>query len=388
MVTLNAKKLRQALRKAQQVGRVEEAVKIDGCGLVFQNLAQHDYDQILEEIEGLEGAEYMHALQMGHICRSVVEIEGVDLREVKYVEDDVPMGEWLLTATFRTESTGRKAVELLKQAKIAAQLKEPDTQQQLNMERHEWVRHQLSSWGREAIYVAWRKFTEVLATSEERAKEGVQFNRDDEAPEDKYRRLLREAKELEESLPPDLAQKVADDVGYLLKSSEEERAAAAERVREFRQQQQDQSAVEAVEEEEENVERPAPAPPPQPKLDPELLMRNRQPLNRQPISAPVPMATQENVTPAVATLPVAPEIRAAAVNLQQRTTERAAEIARLEALEIDPAPAPVPPAPVQREVAELSHAPAISDPRAVLGIIEQPPVGGLNPRYNPPNRQR
>lgn len=380
MATLNAKKLRQALRKAQNVGKTEEPVTIDGCALVLQNLAPGDYNQILEEVEGLDGAEYMHGLQMGHICRSVVEIEGIDLREVKYVEEEVPAGEWLLTATFRSEATARKAQALLKEANIATTLVEPNTDQQQNMERHEWVRLQLSSWGREAINVAWRKFADVLALSEEKAKQGVQFNREEETVEDKYRRLLREAKNLEESLPPDLAQKVADDVGYLLKSSEEERAAAAERVREFHQQQLQQSAEEAEDE-------PAPLPPPpQPQLDPQLLMQNRQPLNRQALNVPTPPAS-ETVTPAAPVVPVPQHIREAAVNMQQRTSSRAAEIAAMELggladLRVE---AP-PPAPVVREVAELSQPVQPINSQGVLSIIEQPAAGGINPRYNPPRR--
>lgn len=378
MATLNAKKLRQALRKAQNVGKTEEPVTIDGCALVLQNLSPINYNQILEEVEGLDGAEYMHGLQMGHICRSVVEIEGVDLREVKYVEEDVPAGEWLLTATFRSEATGLKAQEILKAAGISTTLVEPDTEQQHNMERHEWVRLQMSSWGREAINVAWRKFADVLALSEEKAKQGVQFNREEESVEDKYRRLLREAKNLEESLPPDLAQKVADDVGYLLKSSEEERAAAAERVREFHQQQLQQSAEEEAE--------PEPAPIPQPQLDPELLMRNRQPLNRQPINAPTPPAS-ESVTPASPAIPVPQQIRESAVNMQQRTSSRAAEIAAMELgglaeLQVET----VPPAPLVREVAELSQNVQPISSKGVLSIIEQPATGGINPRYNPPRR--
>lgn len=376
MATLNAKKLRLALRKAQNVGKTEEPVTIGGCSLVLQNLSPGDYNQIFEEIEGLDGAEYMHGLQLGHICRAVVEIEGVDLREVKYVEEDVPAGEWLLTATLRSEATGRKAEELLKQAGIQTTLIEPNTEQQQNMERHEWVRLQLASWGREAINVAWRKFADVLASSEEKAKQGVQFNREEETVEDKYRRLLREAKNLEESLPPDLVQKVADDVGYLLKSSEEERAAAAERVREFHQQQLQQSAEEA-----ESV--PEPAPIPQPQLDPKLLMQNRQPLNRQPINAPTPPAS-ESVTPAAPAIPVPQQIRESAVNMQQRTSNRAAEIAAMELsslaeLQVDATP----PAPLVREVAELSQPVQPISPKGVLSIIEQPATGGINPRYNP-----
>lgn len=382
MATLNAKKLRQALRKAQNVGKTEESVTIDGCALVLQNLSPGDYNQILEEIDGLEGAEYMHALQMGHICRAVVEIEGVDLREVKFVEDDVPAGEWLLTAVFRTEATGRKAVALLKEADIQATLVEPGTEQQQNMERHEWVRLQMSSWGREAMNVAWRKFADVVAASEEKAKQGVTFNRADESIEDKYRRLLREAKELEEDLPPDLVQKMADDVGYLLKSTEEEREAAAERVREFRKQQQQQSA------EEEPAEEPTEEPPP-PRQDPHVLMQNRQPLNRTPIHAPTPPPS-EAVPQAGPPVKVPQAIREAAVNLQQRTSARAAEIAAMEEqslaeLQVTDSQQPVA-AVSGGTVPELSQPAKPIDGKGVLSIIERPATGGINPRYNPPRR--
>lgn len=380
MATLNAKKLRQALRKAQNVGKTEETVTIDGCALVLQNLSTDDYNQILEEVDGLEGAEYMHALQMGHICRAVVEIEGVDLREFKFIADDVPAGEWLMNATFRSEDTGQKAVDLLKGAGIQAVLVEPGTEAPQNMERHEWVRLQMASWGREAVNVAWRKFADVIAASDEKAKQGVTFNRTDESLEDKYRRLLREAKELEEDLPPDLVQKVADDVGYLLKSTEEEREAAAERVREFREQQQQQSAEEAEPEPEPEAPRP-------PQQDPKLLMANRQPMNRVPIHAPAPPPT-EVVPSAGPPVHVPQSIRDAAINMQQRTSSRAAEIAAMEQdsmaeLQI-PEGAPVQTA--AQPVAELAQNARPLDGKGVMSIIEGSAAGGINPRYNPQRR--
>ena len=74
MATLQATRILEALEKAKRVGRIEEAVTIDGCSLVLQNLTPDDYEAINDELEGLEDIEYLHAFQAGHVARSIVEL--------------------------------------------------------------------------------------------------------------------------------------------------------------------------------------------------------------------------------------------------------------------------------------------------------------------------
>src|SRR5690349_14630212 len=108
MASFKAKKLNAALSKAKKVGRAELPVTIDGCPFVLQNLTPKDYEEIIAEIEGLEDAEYAHAYQVGHVCRSICEIDGIDLRDVKYVEDEVPAGVYLINALVKTADRAKE----------------------------------------------------------------------------------------------------------------------------------------------------------------------------------------------------------------------------------------------------------------------------------------
>ena len=396
MATLQATKIREALQKAKRVGRVEEAVTIDGCPLVLQNLAPDDYDAIHAELEGLEDVEYLHAFQAAHVARSIVELGDQDLRDVDFVEDEVPSGKVLLSGSL----SKALAEELLKKIKSSGGEGSitPDGEVRLvKLERHEWLRTRvLSDWGREALAVAWRKFAEVLASADEKAKNGIQFKIPDESSEERYRRLLGELKEVEEDLPTELVQSILGDAGYMTKSSKEELEAVEQKMRNMASSSQE----EAQEEEEvappppvQPVRRAAPEPQPQPSQaapvqkgpDPQELMRNRQPLNRQAVAPPVPQPqARTRVQPAGEAAPVPEQLRRAA-QANNSILGRSAQIAALEGA-VDPSLVDEPPPRVPRseEVAELSQRGPEVDGRQVAGITDQPPVVGINPRFRPP----
>lgn len=381
MATLKSKKLKEALLKAQLVGLAEESVTVDGCNLVLRSLPQKDYESIVVETQDFENIEYFHAYQMGHVCRSIVEIEGVDLRDADFIEDDVPAGQYLLNATC-SKSKANDAKEALKALGIDLAVVPPDGsegERTVLVERHEWIRQRASKWSREAISVLYRKFADVVGEGERRARDKVEFKTPDETAEDKYRRLLSEFKEIEGQLPGDLTKKILEDAGYLQKSTAEELEEIARRAREFaiEQAKLKEQVVTSVPEPAPSLttppQRPAQAPrqyvasqlPPEEEvqqpvqnLQDELMerLKNRQPLNRVAMQAPVPMgASQES---------------------------RAAQIAALEGT-VDPdMVAHVPqPYPNQIEVPELSrHAPQL-DGKSVKGLIDKPPAVGLNPRF-------
>jgi hypothetical protein len=367
MTTLQASRIREALQQAQQVGRVEEAVTIDGCPLVLQNLTSDDYNAISSEVEGLEDVEYLHAFQAAQVCRAIVEIGDQDLRSVDFVEEEVPSGRCVLQVTLPKA----KAEDLLKQARglggEGAIIPDGETKV-VKMERHEWIRHYiLSGWGREALTVAWRKFTE-----EERVKEGVQFKVPEESSEERYRRLLGELKEVEEDLPSELTAKILDEVGYLSKSSREELEAVEDKLRKIVSQQPEKAEAEAEEQ-----------PQPQPQQeDPQVLMRRRQPLNRQAVVPPVPQAQVAPQSKPADKVPVPEQLREVA---QANTSKlsRSAQIAALEgtvdpSLEQDLQAVPVP---LRTEVAELSKNLTEIDRQEAARITDQPPVVGINPRF-------
>lgn len=393
MATLKSKKLHEALKKARNVGRAEESVVVDGCSLVLRSLAPKDYESIVGETEELEGIEYFQGYQMGHVCRSIVEIEGVDLREVDFVEDDVPSGHYVISAAC-SKSKAEEAKEALLGLGINLAVVPPDGSEgdrTVLVERHEWVRQRASTWSREAIGVLYRKFADVVTEGERRAREKVEFRVADETDEDKFRRLLGEMKEASGSLPQDLTQKILGDAGYMPKSTPAELEEATRRAREFAIEQarlKDEAAEEAplvpV------VVASPPAPTYSPPLPPEVptpttpqdlqqelmeRLRNRVPMNRAAMQVPVP--SSDLVQPSPAGVP--PQIQSAMAE------SRAAQIAALEG-NVDPQlvahePQVFPP---QRETPELSrHIPQI-DGKGVKTIIDQRPVVGLNPRFRRP----
>ncbi len=394
MATLKSKKLQEALKKARNVGRAEEPVIVDGCSLVLRSLAPKDYESIVGETEELEGIEYFQSYQMGHVCRSIVEIEGVDLRDVDFIEDDVPSGHYVINATC-SKQKAEEAKEALAGLGINLTMVPPDGsegERTVLVERHEWVRERASSWSQEAIAVLYRKFSDVVKEGERRAREKVEFRVSDETDEDKFRRLLGEMKEASGLLPQDLTQKILEDAGYMPKSTPAELEEVTRRAREFaiEQAQLKKEVVAAAAAPAaplvvqppvaQPVVRAEPLPevlaaPPQ-DLQQELMerLRNRVPMNRTPMQAPVPVTSQSQ-----APAGVPPQIQSAMAE------SRAAQIAALEG-NLDPQlvahePQGFPP---QRETPELSRNIQKIDGKGVKTLIDQRQTGGLNPRFRRP----
>lgn len=200
MATIQDKKLTAALKKAENVGLVEEAFAIEGCQLVLRNLRPEEYTAALRECEGLDAAEYLVQFQKAHISRAIVEVNGADLRDVKFVE---------------TEEEDAKTGQAKK----------------VKRELHQYLQeHLLASWGREAIYATMRKFYDAVEAAERRAKEGITFLIPDETAEEKYRRLLGEAQAVEKDVPPGMLEQILDELGLMRKSTQEEIQRAIDKV--------------------------------------------------------------------------------------------------------------------------------------------------------------
>src|SRR5690554_5920907 len=91
MTVLQASLLKAKLTAARNIGHAEERVSIDGVELVFSSLEPEKYIQISESVDPdeLSDLEYMVRYQIEHVVRSLVEIDGVDLRDCKYVSTEV-----------------------------------------------------------------------------------------------------------------------------------------------------------------------------------------------------------------------------------------------------------------------------------------------------------
>jgi len=386
MATLSAKKITEALKKAQNVGRSEEPLTISGCSIVLQSLRPDEYETIHAEIDEVpEGVGYLNAFKREHLCRAVCEFNEVDLRQVDFVEVDVEDVD---------EKTKKLVVKTVK------------------VERHAFVRdYVLGSWGREAIDVAFRKFNDVIAKAEKEAGEGVKFTVPDETPEEKYRRLLSEAKELEGHVPVEISVKIREDLGYITQTSKVELEAANEKlskiaepeppagtaVPEAAPEPTSDAAATAPTPRARPAQRPVEAAPrvakPLPQEDqptPDEIMQARQPLNQRQVEVPVPTPS-----PAMQANPVLPA--------NQAVLKKSAQIAAMEGESFEPT-SPIqggtqlPPAVqggtqivaatpgMERTPMELSRPIERVNPTEAERIFEQPPVAGINARFRRPQQ--
>lgn len=371
---LKANKIQDAIQKAQRVGEAEDKFTIDGCEVVLRSLQPGEYQAVLDEIEDLEDSAYMNGYRFGHLSRSLIEINGESLREFDFIEVDI-----------------EEEVDGVKQTKTIA------------LERHKFVAdYILASWSIPAIETAFRKFGEVVDLSETKAVDGIEFRLPDETPEDKLRRLLSEAKELEGQIPFELVARILNEVGYMSRSSKEELESVDARLANVTPETDSMGSAATPQ----AASRQAAAATPsqvQPPVRPP-----RVPLNQGPVSVPIPLTqTVTRAGPAQSGPPE--ELRAQPViPLSPEVIRRARE---LEALEGGPQGSAT--SNYQNEVERLnsgsSSGPAIQsstrvaesvpgqavtssvgapkvDPNSLGSILDRSPTGGVNPRYRPPPR--
>lgn len=351
MGTVSAKDLRASLEKARNMGLVEETFDLCGHALVVRNLRPGEIEAVIEACKGLEDLAYFNAYQREHIARGLCEIDGFDLRDVDFIDDEEP------------------------DPKNKGQVRK------VRIERHKWIAEQfLASWGADPILMAYRKIGDCTTQAEKLSKEGITFLQPDETPEQKYRRVLGELKEIEEEIPDQLLDRTLEEFGLVRRSTLDELRAADERLNKVRDAEiaAQKAAEEAAKAAEEAAQKAAGA-----TAKANEIMAKRTPLNQ---SGPPPEATPlQPVQP-----PAAPVVRPGA------PSSRAAE---LQALEADAdgvgvlAAGPVGPKPA--EAFRMSETATLGGPvrpttdpeqqaAEARSIIEQPPRGGINPKFRPP----
>ena len=330
MSTLHEDRIQSALNKACNVGLVEERFVVTGCNVAMRNLRPEEYQAIMDEIQGLQDVAFANAYQMGHICRSVIEVGDIDLRDVEFIESEIP------------------------------DPKNPGKMKKVTLEKHDWLLKKVfATWGKESLTIIFRKFTDVLELADRQASEGVTFVVPDETPEDKFRRLLGELKELENALPEELVGRLLDDNGYGLHITKDEMALAQDHLSDLKME---------PKEEEPEVVVPQPIPQPRaeeeaPRPDPRELMLRRKPMNQEP-NAPVPQIPPQPAAPPVVT-----------------AKAKAYADLEAEAIALNGGLDVLPPRP--REIAELSR-PIDRTPTQV--VLDAPPTSGINPRFRPPSK--
>jgi len=344
MGTVSAKDLTASLDKAKNMGLVEEGFDLCGHHMVVRNLRPTEVEAVLEACKGLEDLPYVNAYQREHVSRAIVELDGFDLRETDFIDDEEP------------------------------DPKKSGTMKRVRIERHKWLADKLVfSWGQEVIFTIYRKIGDCSIKADKEAKLGVVFLTPDETAEDKYRRLLGDLKEIEDDVPATLLDKTLDEFGLMRKSTAAELEAAQEKLSTLKQEEDAKAREEAPPEEE-------PLPPISPVAQ---AMANRKPLNQPEEAAP-----PERVVPQERPKPF---VQAPAV-----TSARTAQLAALEGdadvvgVLTDQMLGAQPKLPVKpQEVAELGGSRPIIDParaaQAVASIIDQPPPAGINPRFRSPS---
>jgi len=365
MAKLQAKKIAEALKRAQRVGEVEEAFTVSGCDVVLRSLRPAEYEAAMAAVAELEDVAYIQAFKLEHISRSIVELNGESFRDHEYVEVDVEELD---------NSTGRAVVK------------------PVTLELYQFFKeYVLSTWSREAIDVAFRKWNDVVAKAERVAAENITFTVPDETDDDKYRRLLGEAKALEPSVPFELAAKIRDEFGYALK---QEYMDAGERLAKL----EGGPGVQVVTEEELAATKPAPdlatrpvgpaseAPPPMQRSTAAILRPGAVVAQAASQLKDVPQVLGQSVGQLKDVVPAIVRADAAAASVPPPETRRKAdEIAALEGT----LPQDMPSLGATPQTAYNPHAetrPQSRNPEEAKQIIDKPPVGGINPRFRPPPR--
>jgi hypothetical protein len=354
---LKASKIQDAIQKAQRVGEVEERFTIAGCELVLRSLQPSEFQAVLDEIDDLEDVAYMTGYRYGHLCRSIVEVNGESFREFDFVEVEIEV-----------EEDGGKVVKTIA------------------LERHKFILdYILVSWSREAIDAAFRKFSDVLESAEHKAVNGIEFRVPDETPEDKFRRLMLEAKELEGQIPFELVGRILAEIGYMSKSSKEELETVDKRLARVASEITSTGSVSAQPGVSDSTMDSASSVPPVASRVP------RVPLNQVPVTVSTPAPRVEAIERPKPQIPLSPEVLRRSRDLE--ALEGGGPSISYQG-EVDRSGALAPAIQSSTRVAEsipsgsvVSASSAIrSDPSGIGSILDRPPIAGVNPRYRPPPR--
>lgn len=361
MSVIGSKKLSAALAKAKNVGLVEETFVVDGTEITLRNLRPDEYHAVLLACQELDQIAYLRTYQVEQIARSIVGINGVDLHDVDFVEEEAP------------DPKDPTKTRLLK-VELSAYL----------------VKNVINSWPKEAVHTVYLKFVDVVKLAEKKAKEGVTFLTPDETEEEKYRRLLLEAKEIEEDLPGTLVDHILGEMGMMKKSTAEELKAAM-------------ALTDQLAREREAPTDPAPAPEPTLQETPVscsvVVPEEKQAIERPTVARPAdPHQTlQQAIAARKQNQPAPPQVVPQAQVDPEEAQAAKARADKIAALEADagvlgvnslvssiagPNGEPIPVFRINEEATELRQQQGKVD--AAKLSIDTPPTSGINPRFRPP----
>jgi hypothetical protein len=266
-----ADKLKAALEKAGRAGVYEERAVIAGIEMAFRNLTNTEYISNLNDIQNsdeMTESEFSVTLQISMIARSLIELDGLDLRGVEYFDI--------------TDDQG--AIK--------------------KVEKFQWVYDLImASWSQEMSSVAYRKVIDANEGAERLNNSGVVFSVESEHPEDQYHRLLSEISSLGAALPLEVKEPILLEHGLLLASTPEEL--------EILNQQSKAWLAEEIRSSEEKVNHPsAPEEPAPPKVNPPVVVPVGEPTLKAPAGKAALYANIES-SAAEAGIPLGQTIEAA-----------------------------------------------------------------------------
>lgn len=344
------------LRKLRNLGALEVSFEIDGINITLatispdeENDAQVYADEVYrtlpddtEDEAKTQIVSWLDRYKLGVLCRSIVQIDDIDLRGVTQIETQ--------------ETTGSGTV--------------------IRVQKHIFLREIVGAWSRAVRDVCFTKYGELLYSSEQKARKGVNFEMVDidseiQRLEDELRRLkeMRGDHEIP-SVAAQVASGSVEEAAGLRESSQQ----APQRPPQAHPPTPPESELsdeeQALLEEEQRV----------------LEMRARRAEQQKPAPEPEPESPQETVA-----LEPQPPVERVPLNRARpqitQTTEEA------------PSPAPQvarggpkidPKIPVYREETEVldGELPPQPMPRSREELqLDPSPQGGVNPQFQPPGRR-
>lgn len=325
-MTLDLKKLKSSLQKAKNLGFAEERFEIDGLELVVRSINAKDFAEVLVDLEDVPAVSYQFEYQAKLVSRAIVEIAGEDLRDITMLPSD----------------DGSK-----------------------NIERHAYLyREIVSKWPREILFTVFKKFLDATTSTEKKAVDGVTFLVPNESDESKFRRLLNEAKEVEDMVPPELRKTILQEMGFAAHETAAEIQEAVDIVNNIN------PTVVTPEPEEATIVEPAPVAVEQ--VKPKTKIRDPHATFEEAVAARTAMS------PVVAASPIEEP--------KAPSSDKLREMKAMESLGLG-----VDPNLPQGQVFETSKAVEVVqhkpiDPKELGRALDSRPAGGINPKFNPQRR--
>lgn len=176
--------LESSIKSAFQIGVEEsEPFTVLGVQFVIRNLAEPEWaDAISFEADELTDFQATSMLRYRLLAKALQEVNGFSLRELSSVEMD-------------TTEEGEEPQVVEKETYL--------------------IQHLFPTWIGEVHEIVYAKFLDHSRWVESRAKDGIKFFTPQETPEQKFRALLTEARDLQNNIPYDLAKKILEDTGFV-----------------------------------------------------------------------------------------------------------------------------------------------------------------------------